>query len=102
MICEKCETRFSANWLSPSPGGYSPPGCFFFINILLLGLCLICLIMHWWVVSGIVAFAMLVCLGANFTSWQDSNKHRGEKGQAVPGLNCPKCGHVHTVYPWSL
>lgn len=102
MICEKCDTRFAANWRSPSPGGYSPPGCFFFINILLMGVMLLFLLLHWWILAGATGCAVLVCVGANYTSWKDSDKHVGEGGKAEPGLNCPECGHVHTVFPWSL
>lgn len=102
MICEHCETRFAANWRSPSPGGFSPPGCFFFINVLLGGIVLLFLLLQWWVMAGVTGFLLVVCLGANLTSWQDANKHMGDDGHAVPGLNCPECGHVHTVSPWSL
>ena len=102
MTCPKCNEKFSANWRSPAPGGYSSPGEFFIFNILMTG----CIATAFFLDAILFSFVLMMCLVvgffANVTSWMDSNCHMGPNGERFSGLCCPRCREVITVYPWSL
>jgi len=102
MKCQNCGDSFSANWLSPAPGGYSAPGTFFIFNVGVLSVFLAIIFCGYLIATIPVGFILLIGLSANLTSWLDSNCHMGSKGEHIKGLPCPKCKHIHPVYPWTL
>ena len=102
MKCTACGIKFPANLHTCAPGGYSAPGVFFVINVVLLISLLGCLALGYILMTIPVGLILLIALGANLTSWTDSNCEMGSKGERVSGLSCPKCKTRHRVYPWSF
>jgi hypothetical protein len=102
MKCSSCGEKFAANMNSPSPGGFSSPGIFFIINVILIASLIVLIDQGYGIYAFFVGLILLYSLGANLTSWYDSNREIGPGGIPSAGLSCPRCGRKNRVYPWSL
>ena len=99
MKCSQCNHRFSCAQFSPGPGGYDAPGCIFPLVVIgaIAGV--------WMCLSGhsLLALIMVVPLEvlasiALFLCWFDcTGIDTSDKGG-----QCPQCGHINSIKPWSM
>ena len=98
MKCKKCGEKVI---LQSSKGGYSVPGYFFLINILLLITILTLYTLSSYIWTSVAGIILVIGLLANLTSYINCSIETGKDGQAKKGRICRNCGHINTVYPWS-
>jgi hypothetical protein len=100
MICTHCKHRYEANRAATYPGGFDPPGTFFYFAIVLAFtaflLFIFCIPIIPWIVLAITAFAL-------FNVWRSWSACHGASGHLeAGGETCPACGHKNRIYPWSF
>jgi len=102
MNCKHCGYRYPANRLASWPGGFDPPGYFFYLAAFsVLGTVVLFVfgVPLWrWVALGItviLAYQVFMAWGSCRSSGNFGNE--GEHG----GI-CPKCKGENKVRPWSF
>jgi hypothetical protein len=100
MRCSNCQSRFSAAWTQPAPGGSSAPGIFLVTTFALIGTSVLAFVFGHtyvgWICFGFGAFVLVQVPIA----WSDC---RGKAGLSPHGGGtCPNCGADNRVKLWSL
>ena len=100
MKCKHCGLRYPANRFASWPGGFDPPGNFFYLagsSALGTAVLFVLGVDFWrWVGMGLTVF-----LGIQvFMAW-GACRSRGNFGDESGGI-CPECKGTNKVHPWSF
>lgn len=102
MKCKQCGHRYPANQFASWPGGWDPPGCFFYIGavLVLATVVLFQLDFRFWRWVGLAL--SLTFAYQTYVAWICCRSHGNFGAKDDTGGTCPGCKHQNKVRPWSF